>query len=178
MGGREAPPAQERAARGRRPQDPEMEVGGHPLVGHETGTRGSAGPSGGPLPRQPGPNTELGPTQARPRAPSTPPPSASLQTGNPAQNTEIPGDWLASLSLPGASWPRPECRGGNPLQRPRSSDRGPDRGAPPGVLSAAGAGTRWALCHTSRGLCSLPSTAGLGGWGQGWGRAGQNQTAG
>ena len=45
-----------------------MEVGGRPRVRREMGARGSSGPSGG-HPQQPGPHTELGTTQARPRGP-------------------------------------------------------------------------------------------------------------
>lgn len=105
------------------------------------------------------------PPRLAPGAPSTPPPSASLQTGNLAQDTEIPGDWFRSMD-PSHSWEH--------LGRVLSVEeeilcRSPaPQTADPGVLRAAGAGTRWALSHTSL-LCSLPSTQGSGAGGRGGG---------
>ena len=93
------------------------------------------------------------PPRLAPGAPSTPPPAASLQMGNLAQNTEIPGDWFRSVDpsrsrehLGHVLSVEEETLCGGPA--PQTAD--------PGVLRAAGAGTRWALSHTSL-LCSLPS---------------------
>lgn len=134
-----------------------MEVGGCPQVRCEMGAWGSAGPAGG-HPRQPGPHAELGTTQASP--------TASLQTGNLAQNTEIPGDWFGSLD-PSSS--------GEHLGRVLSVEEETLCGGPApqtsdwtGVLPLESSelrevGAPWALSHTSNTLlCSLPSTQGLG----------------
>ena len=155
----EAPPDPQSGQRA-----PEMEVRGHPRWDVRRGMRGGAGPSGGPLPRQPGPNTEPGPTQAHPGPLPRLHPLLHSRQGTPLRTLR---------SQETGSHPSPSqehlgrvlrvgegtlCRGPTPQT--------PDRtGVLPRESSALwGAGRCWALCHTSTTLlCSPPSTAGLGG---------------
>ena len=109
------------------------------------------------------------PPRLAPGAPSTPPPSASLQTGNLAQDTEIPGDWFRSMD-PSHSREHLGCVLSveeETLQRPCSSDHGPWS-----PQSCGGGNALGSFSHLPALLSPLHT--GL----RGWGRAGQSQTAG